>query len=77
MSNSKAHFLTLLPRPDKMGALINKCRKNPMNEDETRRNSSEERNRLEQEKRDSIERNTKILREDLYQNYMKPYFKLG
>ena len=49
-----------------MGALINKCRKNPMNEDETRRNSSEERNRLEQEKRDSIERNTKILREDLY-----------
>ena len=24
-----------------------------------------------------MKRNTKILREDLYQNYMKPYFKLG
>ena len=32
---------------------------------------------LEEKKRESIERNTKVLREDLYQNYMKPYFKLG
>ena len=30
-----------------------------------------------QMKEESVKRNTKILREDLYQNYMRPYFKLG
>ena len=31
----------------------------------------------EQQKEEAVQRMTKILREDLYQNYMKPYFKLG
>jgi len=46
-------------------------------EEEVLRNSGEKREQLEKEKKESIARNTKILREDLYQNYMKPYFKLG
>lgn len=53
------------------------CARNQRDEEESKRNSSERIAHLEQEKRESIERNTKILREDLYQNYMKPYFKLG
>lgn len=46
-------------------------------DDEFQRNSGEKREIQEQLKKESIARNTKILREDLYQNYMKPYFKLG
>jgi len=39
-----------------------------------KRHSSEQLAAKEEIKRESIERNTKILRVDLYQNYMKPYF---
>ena len=51
-------------------------RKSKDEEDLKQRNSGEARE-LKEKKDASIKRNEKILREDLYQNYMKPYFKLG
>lgn len=53
------------------------CRGNQLTEDDFKRNSAEKIALDELRKKESIARNTKILREDLYQNYMKPYFKLG
>ena len=41
------------------------------------RHNGQQRELQQTMKDQSIKRNTKILREDLYQNYMKPYFKLG
>ncbi len=53
------------------------CGSKSRDEDDFKQNSREEQAREDQKKQESIERNTRILREDLYQNYMKPYFKLG
>ena len=53
------------------------CGRKSRDDEDFKRNSGEAREQQEAIKEESIKRNTKILREDLYQNYMKPYFKLG
>jgi len=52
-------------------------RKSKEEEELKQRNTSEDFELQKKLKTESVARNTKILREDLYQNYMKPYFKLG
>ena len=54
------------------------CGKSSKEEDELKqRNTSENIDLQEKIRNESVARNTKILNQDLYQNYMKPYFKLG
>lgn len=54
------------------------CKSKQRDEDNVDARSAGESQQMKQrEKEESIRRNTKILREDLYQSYMKPYFKLG
>lgn len=52
-------------------------RKSKEEEELKQRNTSEDLDLQKKLQNESVARNSKILREDLYQNYMKPYFKLG